>query len=168
MVKFCIQAVTIPVMLKTRLGWDKKQQNIIEIAQDFGVKSLTIHRWTRADSYMGASYDLIAAVKERLSIPVFFNEDINTPEVAKHVLYTKADGLYIGRGALGKDLAQMQVIMLNICNTFMSIIFRIARKHVKWYWQHAMPDGYPNLFTEFSKIASASEQIKYVLQNTVN
>ena len=160
-----VAAVDIPVTLKMRTGWDREQRNaplIARMAEDAGIQALAIHGRTRADAYKGeAEYDTIADVKSRVSIPVFANGDINSPEQAQHVLkFTGADGLLIGRGAqgrpwifreilhfleTGKHLAEPpvdeveQVLSehLDALHRFYgeTMGVRIARKHVGWYLQ---------------------------------
>ena len=160
-----VKAVSVPVFLKTRLGFDKNSQNILtiaKIAEDSGIQSLTIHGRTRCDLYNGeAKYELIAKVKQNSTIPIFANGDITSPEKAKYVLdYTNADGLYIGRGVLGKPWLFSQIKdylnngyylipdIQNIRNTILEhltciyqhygdyIGVRIVRKHLKWYLQN--------------------------------
>ena len=103
-----VNATSLPVTVKTRLGWDEASINIEEVAerlQDVGIKALTIHGRTRAQMYKGeADWRLIAAVKNnpRIHIPIFGNGDIDSPE--KALLYKKrygVDGLMIGRAAIG-------------------------------------------------------------------
>lgn len=188
------KAVSIPVTLKTRLGWDDTLKNIVtvaKIAEDANIQGLTIHGRTRNDLYNGtASYDLIATVKQNLSIPVFANGDIDTPQKAKYVLdYTKADGLYIGRAALGRPWLFQQIkdylatgvyvespTQVTIKNTILQHIqyihthypaplrYRFATKHVKWYCQHLAFDlgSYKNMFTKFSISQSEQEQLDLV------
>ena len=189
-------AITIPVMLKTRIGWDHNQKNILtiaKIAEDANIQSIAIHGRTRSDLYNGsATYDLIAKVKQQLSIPVFANGDINTPEAAKYVLdYTKTDGLYIGRAALGNPWLFTQIKqylatgtynnLTNFCQIKDTIIqhlesiykhygepmgCRMTRKHVKWYWQHleANLENFQNDFTLFSTLETAGQQLEFVAQ----
>lgn len=159
-----VSSVKVPVFLKTRLGWDHENRNIIqiaEIAESSGIKSLAIHGRTRSDMYNGnATFDLISNVVKNSSIPVFANGDITTVEIASDVInYTNASGLYIGRGALGKPwlfmdiknyISGLQVIkksadeVLDIINEHIPLIHehygdymgvRFARKHIKWYLQ---------------------------------
>ena len=94
--------------MKTRLGWDDDNKNIVEVAerlQDVGIKALAIHGRTRSQMYKGeADWTLIAAVKNnpRIHIPIFGNGDIDTPE--KAVEYKNrygVDGIMIGRAAIG-------------------------------------------------------------------
>jgi nifR3 family TIM-barrel protein len=106
--KACIRSTSLPVTVKTRLGWDDDTKNIEEVAerlQDIGVQALSIHGRTRAQLYKGeADWSLIAAVKNnpRIHIPIFGNGDIDSPE--KAVEYKNrygVDGIMIGRAAIG-------------------------------------------------------------------
>src|SRR3954467_1528860 len=106
--KAVVQSTSLPVTVKTRLGWDENSKNIVEVAerlQDIGIKALAIHGRTRAQLYKGqADWSLIAKVKNnpRISIPIFGNGDIDSPE--KALEYKKrydVDGVMIGRAAIG-------------------------------------------------------------------
>lgn len=102
-----VEAVTIPVTLKIRTGWDKTCRNgitIAQIAETSGVQALVVHGRTRQDMFKGkAEYDTIRAIKQAIKIPVIANGDIDTPVKAKFVLdYTGADGIMIGRAAQGQ------------------------------------------------------------------
>ena len=106
--KAVVNAVKIPVTVKTRLGWDEQSKNIEEVAerlQDVGIQALSIHGRTRAQMYKGeADWSLIAAVKNnpRIHIPIFGNGDIDSP--SKAVAYKNrygVDGVMIGRAAIG-------------------------------------------------------------------
>ncbi len=106
--KACVQSTKLPVTVKTRLGWDDSNKNIVEVAerlQDVGIKALAIHGRTRAQLYKGeADWRLIAAVKNnpRINIPIFGNGDIDSPE--KAIEYKNrfgVDGIMIGRAAIG-------------------------------------------------------------------
>ena len=102
-----VAAVTVPVTLKIRTGWNRDNRNgvrIARIAQDNGIAALAVHGRTRADLYNGeAEYETIAAIKAAVSIPVFANGDIDTPQKARAVLdYTRCDGLLVGRAAQGR------------------------------------------------------------------
>ena len=106
--KAVVNAVKIPVTVKTRLGWDEQSKNIEEVAerlQDVGIQALSIHGRTRAQMYKGeADWSLIAAVKNnpRIHIPIFGNGDIDSP--SKAVEYKNrygVDGVMIGRAAIG-------------------------------------------------------------------
>jgi len=106
--KAVVRSTTLPVTVKTRLGWDDNSINIVEVAerlQDSGISALSIHGRTRCQLYKGeADWSHIAAVKEnpRIHIPVFGNGDVDTPE--KAVAFKRrygVDGIMIGRAAIG-------------------------------------------------------------------
>lgn len=102
-----VAAVDVPVTLKIRTGWDRDNRNgltVAKIAEQAGIQALAVHGRTRADLYTGeAEYDTIAQIKQAVSIPVFANGDIDSPQKARHVLKaTGADGLLIGRAAQGR------------------------------------------------------------------
>lgn len=103
-----VQQVSLPVTVKTRLGWDYDTIKIQEVAlrlQDVGIKALSIHGRTRQQMYKGeADWSYIADVKAHpdIEIPIFGNGDVDSPEKAK--LYKEeygVDGIMIGRGAIG-------------------------------------------------------------------
>ncbi|HUB60326.1 MAG TPA: tRNA dihydrouridine synthase DusB [Puia sp.] len=103
-----VKGTTLPVTVKTRLGWDDQSKNIEEVAerlQDAGIAALTIHGRTRAQLYKGmADWTLIARIKEnpRIRIPVFGNGDIESPEKAREYRDRfGVDGIMIGRAAIG-------------------------------------------------------------------
>lgn len=103
-----VDAVKIPVTVKTRLGWDAENKIIVELAeqlQDCGISALTIHGRTRAQMYTGsADWSLIAKVKEnqRIKIPIIGNGDITSPQAAKDA-FDKfgVDGVMVGRASIG-------------------------------------------------------------------
>src|SRR4051812_37108834 len=106
--KAVIKSTSLPVTVKTRLGWDDSMINIMEVAerlQDIGVQALAIHGRTRAQMYKGsANWDYIARVKNnpRIKIPIFGNGDIDTPEKAlEYKNRYGVDGIMIGRAAIG-------------------------------------------------------------------
>ncbi|NGZ14875.1 tRNA dihydrouridine synthase DusB [Vibrio aestuarianus] len=161
--KAVVNAVDVPVTLKTRTGWDTDNKNCVQIAklaEDCGIQALALHGRTKACMYKGeAEYDSIKAVKQAISIPVIANGDIDSPEKAKYVLdYTGADALMIGRPAQGRPwifqeiqhylengttmpelpAAEVKDIMLGHVHALHSFYGeylgpRIARKHVGWY-----------------------------------
>lgn len=103
-----VRATHLPVTVKTRLGWDDDTKNVVEVAerlQDIGIQALTIHGRTRSQMYKGhADWSLIREVKKnpRMSIPIFGNGDVDSPE--KAMLWMKeyeVDGIMIGRAAIG-------------------------------------------------------------------
>ncbi|MCP2076007.1 UNVERIFIED_ORG: tRNA-dihydrouridine synthase B [Pseudomonas lini] len=158
-----VAAVDVPVTLKIRTGWDRENKNgltVAKIAEQAGITALAVHGRTRADLYTGeAEYDTIAAIKQAVSIPVFANGDIDSPEKARYVLdATGADGLLIGRAAQGRpwifreiehflrtgeklaapQLSEVERILLEhlaALHAFYGEVMgvRIARKHVGWY-----------------------------------
>jgi tRNA-dihydrouridine synthase B len=103
-----VKATSLPVTVKTRLGWDEQTKNIEEVAerlQDVGIKALSIHGRTRTQMYKGeADWTLIGKVKNnpRIHIPIFGNGDIDSPEKAlEYKNRYGVDGIMIGRGAIG-------------------------------------------------------------------
>lgn len=108
MTKEIVNCTTLPVTVKTRLGWDDTTKNIMEVAerlQDIGIKALTIHGRTRAQLYKGpADWQLIGEVKNntRIQIPIFGNGDVDSPEkaIAMQAQYG-VDGVMIGRASIG-------------------------------------------------------------------
>ena len=161
--KAVVGAVSVPVTLKIRTGWDKNNRNavmIAKMAEDAGVQALAMHGRTRACLYMGdAEYDTIAAVKQAVNIPLIANGDITTPEKAKYVLdYTGADAVMIGRAAQGRPwifreiehflktgthllpptVQEIHTVMLEHINDLYGFYgeiagMRVARKHISWY-----------------------------------
>ena len=106
--KKVVDAVNIPVTVKTRLGWDNDSKIIVPLAeqlQDCGIEALTIHGRTRAQMYTGqADWSLIADVKNnpRMHIPIIGNGDVNSPEVCKQRFdETGVDAVMIGRACFG-------------------------------------------------------------------
>jgi len=103
-----VKSTTLPVTVKTRLGWDDKTKNVVDVAerlQDIGIQALTVHGRTRIQMYKGAAdWSLIARIKEnsRMHIPIFGNGDIDSPQKARDYKNTYGvDGLMIGRAAIG-------------------------------------------------------------------
>lgn len=186
-----VQAVSVPVTLKTRTGWDSSQRNAVRIArlaEDLGIQALTLHGRTRACGYGGAAeYDTIAEVKQSVRIPVIANGDITTPEQAAHVLaHTGADGLMIGRAAQGdpwifrrirawlKDGTILAGPGEDALRTTLSahvsglhLLYgeimgtRIARKHVGWYLQRWHASGH-GLRAAFNRLQSAAAQLDFL------
>jgi tRNA-dihydrouridine synthase B len=162
-IKAVCTAVSIPVTVKIRKGWDRGTVNAVDIAriaQDMGAAAVTVHGRTRAQLYSGtADWDSIAQVKQTVSIPVIANGDVFEPEDTKRILaYTGADLAMIGRGSMGNPwifmrgnaLMQGAVVpplppLKERCDTAMRQLVlsaarkgeRIAcleaRKHYAWY-----------------------------------
>lgn len=106
--KAVVRSTSLPVTVKTRLGWDSTSINIDEVAerlQETGIKALTIHARTRAQMYKGeADWEHISRIKQNpnIEIPIFGNGDIDSPEKALEYKQKYAcDGIMIGRAAIG-------------------------------------------------------------------
>ncbi|MEZ4720464.1 MAG: tRNA dihydrouridine synthase DusB [Flavobacteriales bacterium] len=106
--KAIVDSTSLPVTVKTRLGWDESSKHIVEVAerlQDIGIKAISIHGRTRVQMYKGeADWTLIGDVKNnpRMQIPVFGNGDVDTPEKAVEMKNRfGVDGVMIGRAAIG-------------------------------------------------------------------
>lgn len=182
-----VNAVDVPVTLKTRLGFANGQENILEvakIAEEMGVAALAIHGRTREDFYTGhARYELIKEVKARAKIPIIVNGDIDSPEKAVAVQkMTGADAVMIGRAAQGRPwlfrdiehyiktgevpppptLDELRQIVLSHLDELYRFYgeysgCRIARKHIAWY-TGGLPNS--NAFRE-SMYAAETTALQY-------
>ena len=113
-VKAVVKAVDVPVTVKCRLGWDKGNLNVLDFTkrmEDAGASLITVHGRTRSMLYSGvANWDMIAKVKQQLSVPVIANGDVIDPETALRCRnWTKADGIMIGRATFGNPWVFEQV-----------------------------------------------------------
>ena len=108
MTEAIVKRTSLPVTVKTRLGWDDRTKNIAEVAerlQDIGIKALTVHGRTRVQMYKGeADWTLIGEIKNnpRIKIPIFGNGDVDSPQKAlEYKNRYGVDGIMIGRAAIG-------------------------------------------------------------------
>jgi tRNA-dihydrouridine synthase B len=165
-----VSAVSVPVTLKIRTGWDRNNRNgvrIAQLAQDNGIRALAVHGRTRADFYEGAAeYETIRNIKSAVRIPIFANGDIKTPQKARDVLdFTGADGVMLGRASHGApwifrsvntylhsgitapalSRAEVRDIILGHLSSLYAFYgedlgVRIARKHLGWYCEQLLTD----------------------------
>lgn len=113
-----VKAVSVPVTVKIRSGWDEKSINAVEVAkviEEAGASAITVHGRTRAQGYSGnADWNIIKQVKETVKIPVIGNGDVTSAKKAKEMLdYTGCDAVMIGRGVLGNPW------LINECVTYL-------------------------------------------------
>jgi tRNA-dihydrouridine synthase B len=185
-----VNAVSIPVTLKIRTGWDPTHKNgitIAKIAEQSGIQALAVHGRTRSCFFKGdAEYETIAAIKAAVNIPVIANGDIETPQKAKAVLeQTKADGIMIGRAAQGRPWifkeiahylktgellpeptpAEIKAILLGHLQNLYHFYGEytgsmVARKHVSWYSRGQT--GSARFRDYFNRLEKPHEQIEAI------
>jgi tRNA-dihydrouridine synthase B len=185
-----VNAVSVPVTLKIRTGWDPEHRNapaIAQLAEQAGIQALAVHGRTRACAYRGqAEHDTVRSIKAAVGIPVIANGDITTPERAVAVLReTGADAVMIGRAAQGRpwifreikhfmqtgqqlpeppaaEIGRMLAGHLENLYAFYGEYtgVRVARKHIAWY-SKGQRDG--NAFRQqVDRIESATAQLQFV------
>ncbi len=182
-----VQAVEVPVTLKTRTGWARDQRNlprIARIAEDSGIAALTVHGRTREDGYAGeAEHDSLRALREQVAIPLIANGDIDSAKKARAVMdFTGADAIMIGRAAqqrpwifreirhyllTGKVLPEPDLdtrrawLMQHLQNLYAFYGeqhgLRIARKHINW--QLGRESAYRHYKTPIMTATTAGEQL---------
>ncbi|MEQ9561423.1 MAG: tRNA dihydrouridine synthase DusB [Woeseiaceae bacterium] len=183
-----VSAVSVPVTLKTRTGWEPQHRNgvrIAKIAEDCGVQALAVHGRTRACRFRGAAeYETIAEIKSSVAIPVIANGDIDTLQKCLEVLRaSEADAVMIGRAAQGRpwffreldhylkfgveisplENNEVRDIMLDHLSDLYQFYgettgVRMARKHLTWYCT-----GLKNSASYRSRVVrveSAAEQLR--------
>lgn len=158
-----VTAVSVPVTLKIRTGWDPEHRNalsVARIAERSGIQALAVHGRTRACGYRGqAEYKTIRRIKQEVTLPVIANGDIDSPHKARDVLAcTGADAVMIGRAAQGRpwlfreiehflatgvllpepDVEDIRKIMKKHLHNLYEFYgeytgVRVARKHIAWY-----------------------------------
>ena len=170
LIEAVVSAVSLPVTLKTRLGWDDASLNAPELArkaENAGIRMITIHGRTRCQFYKGrADWAAISCVKQAVKIPVIANGDIVDAASARRALeLSGADGVMIGRGAQGRpwQLAQVSSVLFGgvapdipngvalsdlVSEHYEAMLdfygpklgLRVARKHLSWYMDEAGTD----------------------------
>ena len=197
MTREIVKSTSLPVTVKTRLGWDESSKYIVEVAerlQDVGIKAISIHGRTRAQMYKGsANWSLIADIKNnpRMNIPVFGNGDIDSPEKAlKYKNKYGVDGIMIGRASIGNPWFFNQVKHYLKTGTILSLPtleerVKVVKEHldfsIKWKGDRLgiveMRRHYANYFkgipnfkpirTELVTLES-SEELFHVLNSITN
>lgn len=183
-----VDAVDVPVTLKTRTGWDRNNKNgvaIARIAEDAGIAAIAVHGRTREDRYRGeAEYETIARIKASVSIPVIANGDITDFEKSLEVFrLTDVDGVMIGRAAQGRpwifrellsrlentsvkpelEKTELRAMMLGHLNELHRFYgeqtgVRVARKHLTWYCDNLASAD--DFRYRVVRVESASEQLR--------
>lgn len=156
LIEATVNAVSVPVTLKMRLGWDENSINAPEIArraEQAGIKLVTIHGRTRMQFYEGrADWDAIRPVRDAIAIPLIANGDVETPEDATEILRRSgADAVMVGRGAQGRpwhvgwlaghaapSRSEIAALVIEHYEAMLDLYgreagLRHARKHLGWY-----------------------------------
>ena len=158
-----VKATSLPTTLKMRIGWDEDTKNapeLAKIAENYGIKLITVHGRTRHQFYKGvADWKFISKVKQNVKIPVVANGDITCFDTAKKCLReSMADGIMVGRACYGRpwflsklstflqkgtrekdpDLIEQKNVLINHIDNMLSYYgtelgCRLSRKHIAWY-----------------------------------
>ena len=189
-----VGAVSVPVTLKTRLGWDDASHNAAELAQraeSLGIAMIVIHGRTRCQFYKGrADWSAIRQIKDAVSIPVIANGDIGDTATARTALaQSGADGVMVGRGAQGRpwvlaqiaadiygtpkpDIPKGHKLVDMIAAHYEAMLDfygsdlgnRVARKHLGWYMDEA---GTVPALRKFILTAKNSQDVLSALPNAL-
>ncbi len=137
----CVNAVKIPVTIKTRLGWNKENINICEIAkmqEEAGAKAITVHCRTRDMGISGkADWSYVPKIKEHITIPLVLNGDINSPETVAAAMQTEGVGaIMIGRAAVGNPFIFREAKQFMADNSFEKAAVRermdVCLRHLRY------------------------------------
>ncbi len=137
-VREMMKAVTVPITVKFRKGWDDTSVNAVEFAKRMeaaGASAVAVHGRTRMQYYSGkADWDIITQVKQAVGVPVIGNGDIFAPEDAKAMLeQTGVDGVMLGRGALGRPWLYGQTVDYLRTGTYDAVPNMEVRRNIIWY-----------------------------------
>ena len=186
--KAVVSAVEIPVTLKMRTGWDDDNKNaptIAKIAEDNGIKMITVHGRTRTQKFKGdAEFDTIKKIVNQVSIPVVANGDIDSPKKARDILnFTGANAVMLGRATQGNPwlISQVNEFLTkgertkepSIARKIPQILGHIkqihdfyghkmgtqlSRKHIFWYSMHLDREKGSAFWPSINRVIDHSEQ----------
>ena len=183
-----VRAVDVPVTLKMRTGWDDQNKNaptIAKIAEDNGIKMITVHGRTRTQKFKGdAEFDTIKKIVNQVSIPVVANGDIDSPKKARDILsFTGANAVMLGRATQGNPwlISQVNEFLTkgertkepSIARKIPQILGHIkqihdfyghkmgtqlSRKHIFWYSMHLDREKGSAFWPSINRVTDHSEQ----------